>query len=121
MPVSVIWVFEVSSLPDLSYVLSAVSVSVVTLLVSPQDAERLTSANSQGQFQLALRNPLDLEEIKTGGVQLTQLLKAGVLPPPVVRGRPVKQIAAAPAAAPPPAPVYNVEVIKGDQRSSVKF
>src|ERR1700727_1142254 len=32
---------------------------VITLLVSPDDAERLTLASSEGRIQLALRNPLD--------------------------------------------------------------
>ena len=34
-------------------------VSVVTLLVNPDEAERLTLAASEGKIQLALRNPLD--------------------------------------------------------------
>ena len=34
-------------------------VSVVTLLVNPDEAERLTLARSEGKIQLALRNPLD--------------------------------------------------------------
>ena len=36
-------------------------VSVVTLLVDPEQAERLTLAASEGKIQLALRNPLDRE------------------------------------------------------------
>src|SRR6266545_3519572 len=35
-------------------------VSVVTLLVDPEQTERLTLASSEGKIQLALRNPLDL-------------------------------------------------------------
>ena len=34
-------------------------VSVVTLLVNPEEAERLTLASTEGKIQLALRNPLD--------------------------------------------------------------
>ena len=34
-------------------------VSVVTLLVDPEEAERLTLASTEGKIQLALRNPLD--------------------------------------------------------------
>ncbi len=34
-------------------------VSVVTLLVDPDEAERLTLASTEGKIQLALRNPLD--------------------------------------------------------------
>src|ERR1700732_1270177 len=35
---------------------------VITLLVSPDDAERLTLASSEGRIQLALRNPLDTRQ-----------------------------------------------------------
>jgi len=35
------------------------SVSVITLLVCPEDAEKLTLASSKGRIQLTLRNPLD--------------------------------------------------------------
>ena len=34
-------------------------VSVVTMLVNPEEAERLTLASTEGKIQLALRNPLD--------------------------------------------------------------
>jgi pilus assembly protein CpaB len=36
--------------------------AVVTLLVSPQDAEKLTLASSKGHIQLMLRNPLDQKQ-----------------------------------------------------------
>src|SRR5713101_494718 len=35
---------------------------VITLLVSPDDAQRLTLASTQGKIQLALRNPLDTKQ-----------------------------------------------------------
>lgn len=38
--------------------------TVVTLLVSPEDAEKLTLAVTQGKIHLTLRNPLDREESK---------------------------------------------------------
>ncbi|MCI0626321.1 MAG: Flp pilus assembly protein CpaB [Acidobacteria bacterium] len=96
------------------------TVTVVTLFVTPEDAEKLTTASSQGQFQLALRNPLDLDEAKTKGSQLSQLIRgAPAAPAPVVRApRRVPQVIAAP---PPVAPATNIEVIKGEQRSTVKF
>ena len=37
----------------------AQNTAVITLLVSPDDAQRLTLASAQGHIQLALRNPLD--------------------------------------------------------------
>ena len=53
------------------------TVTVVTLFVTPEDPEKLTTASSQSQFQLALRHPLDLEEAKTRGIQITQLIRGG--------------------------------------------
>ena len=98
------------------------TVTVVTLLATPEDIEKLTSASSQGQFQLALRNPLDAEEAKTRGVQLSQLIRGGTpTPPPAARARRTASVVAAPPAPPPVAPAVNIEVIKGDQRSVVKF
>src|ERR1700758_3018458 len=38
----------------------AQNVPVITLLVSPDDAQKLTLAQSQGRIQLALRNPVDI-------------------------------------------------------------
>src|SRR4029078_12540984 len=35
---------------------------VITLLVSPDDAQRLTLASSEGRIQLVLRNPLDTRD-----------------------------------------------------------
>src|SRR5882724_2382734 len=36
--------------------------AVITLLVSPDDAQKLTLASSQGKIQLSLRNPLDTKQ-----------------------------------------------------------
>jgi Flp pilus assembly protein CpaB len=100
-----------------------VTVTAVTLIVTPEEAEKLTSATStQGQFQLALRNPLDMEEVKTRGIQMSQLIRGSGPPPeaPVARApRRVPQVIPPPP--PPVAPATNIEVIKGEQRSTVKF
>ncbi len=97
------------------------TVTVVTLIVTPEDAEKLTSASSQGQFQLALRNPLDLEEAKTKGIQLSQLIRGGAPPPLAPVTRPARRVPQGVPAPPPVAPATNIEVIKGEQRSTVKF
>ena len=96
-----------------------VQVTVVTLVVTPEEAERLTLASSEGKIQLALRNPLDLESPATAGV------KPGVLMG-VVQQRPVapgpRRASSAPQAAPAPAfiqPAPTVEIIRGDKRSQV--
>jgi pilus assembly protein CpaB len=54
---------------------SPFTVSVITLLVSPTDAERLTLAATQGRIQLALRSMLDMAETSTSGVRLSGLIQ----------------------------------------------
>jgi pilus assembly protein CpaB len=87
-------------------------VSVVTLLVNPEEAERLTLASTEGKIQLALRNPLDQSAPSTPGVKPAALLGAG-------RPAPRAAASARPAAPPPPAsdPPPTVEMIRGDQRA----
>jgi pilus assembly protein CpaB len=48
-------------------------VSVVTLEVTPADAEKLTYISHQGKLQLALRNPEDAEIVKTRGATVSRL------------------------------------------------
>ena len=40
----------------------AQNTAVITLLVTPDDAQRLTLASTEGHIQLALRNPLDTKQ-----------------------------------------------------------
>jgi pilus assembly protein CpaB len=86
-------------------------VNVVTLLVNPEEAERLTLAATEGKIQLALRNPLDLETPTTTGVRAALLLGSQ---PPVRRPAPPRPAAAASTPSAPPAP--TVEIIRGDKR-----
>lgn len=55
------------------------TVSVITLLVTPDQAETLTLAANEGRIQLALRNALDQEEIETAGASTSKF--AGYKPP----------------------------------------
>jgi pilus assembly protein CpaB len=88
-----------------------VPVSVVTLLVDPDQAERLTLASTQGKIQLALRNPLDKTTPVTHGIKPALLLGMAAATP-----KPVRLSAAAKApAAPPETP--TIEVIRGDKRA----
>ena len=50
--------------------------TVVTLLVAPSDAERITLASMQGSITLTLRNPFDAEITPTAGVRLASLVGA---------------------------------------------
>jgi pilus assembly protein CpaB len=89
-------------------------VSVVTLLVDPDEAERLTLASSEGKIQLALRNPLDKTTVVTHGVRPAMLLGLQV---PIRQM--VKNSSGRVAAAPPPLPSapLTVEIIRGDKRA----
>ena len=49
-------------------------VTVVTLLVTPEQAERLALASTEGKIQLALRNPLDQGAPATPGIKPAVLL-----------------------------------------------
>src|SRR5204862_4832845 len=51
-----------------------VQVTVVTLLVTPDESEKLTLASTEGKIQLALRNPLDVDSPATGGVRTSALM-----------------------------------------------
>ena len=48
---------------------------VITLLVSPDDAQKLTLATSQGKIQLALRNPLDTKQQELNSVSTGRYTK----------------------------------------------
>jgi pilus assembly protein CpaB len=93
-------------------------VSVVTLLVDPEEAERLTLAASEGKIQLALRNPLDRETPATRGIRPAALLGASPIATAVARARLTPQtMKSAPVpAAFVPEPV-TVEIIRGDKRA----
>jgi pilus assembly protein CpaB len=92
-----------------------ISVSVVTLLVNPTDAERLTLASTEGKIQLALRNPLDSTAPPTPGVRPAVLL--GYATPRAVARAAAKPVPSQQAAAAPPPPPATVEVIRGDKRA----
>lgn len=50
------------------------TVNEATLLVTPEEAERLTLASTKGRIRLSLRNPLDLAEVETPGVRTRELI-----------------------------------------------
>jgi pilus assembly protein CpaB len=94
-------------------------VTVVTLLVYPDQAERLALASTEGKIQLALRNPLDQTAPETPGVKPALLL--GVLKAPVQKSASgPRRAAAGPVtqSAPMAAPLPTVEIIRGDKRTA---
>ncbi len=49
-------------------------VTVITLLVTPEEAEQLVLAATKGRIQLALRNTLDLDSVTTEGARISNLI-----------------------------------------------
>ncbi len=89
--------------------------SVVTLLVSPQDAELVGLAAIEGQLMLTLRNPLDTSVTPSTGTYANRLAGDSAPPKPATTGAaPVHRVAPpppAPTPAPPPPP-KTVDVIR---------
>jgi pilus assembly protein CpaB len=96
-------------------------VTVVTLLVTPEQAERLALASNEGKIQLALRNPLDQSAPATPGIRPAGLLGAVRAPASTPRStsapraRPGQPVT---VEAPAPAPAPTVEIIRGDKRAT---
>jgi pilus assembly protein CpaB len=92
-------------------------VTVVTLLVGPEESERLTLASSEGKIQLALRNPLDKATPSTKGIRPAALLGASAMTPIARTPRTTARAASAPVEAPATPEPATVEIIRGDKRA----
>ncbi|HSE18566.1 MAG TPA: Flp pilus assembly protein CpaB [Pyrinomonadaceae bacterium] len=118
------------------------SVKAVTLQVTPEQAEKLALASSEGKLQLVMRNSVDQADEQTSGANKKSLLlgeRAMIVPEPGygsnatpktaptsprrVAPRPVvKDTTTAPKTTqPPPAPRPTVEVIKGGKKEIQDF
>jgi pilus assembly protein CpaB len=103
-------------------------VPVITLLVTPEDAEILSLASNETRIQLVLRNPLDAQKAEPPGTAVARLFRGGKGPAEVMKtagpGKrkpaPVKVVEPPPAPPPPPPPIV-VELLKGPARSLEKF
>jgi pilus assembly protein CpaB len=108
---------------------------VITLEVTPEEAEKLALAGTEGKLQLALRNFSDTEDVATHGATVSTLVGFHSPGPPRER-RPVSrkevEVKKVVPQEPPPPPVekkiespkpstHTVEVIKGSKVSEVKF
>jgi pilus assembly protein CpaB len=113
------------------------SVKAVTLQVTPEQAEKLALASSEGRLQLVMRNSIDQGDEQTTGVNKRTLLggeHATPAPDPgslkseqpksEVKSRPVRRVFVEPEvkkAASPAPPRASVEVIEGAKKRSVDF
>jgi pilus assembly protein CpaB len=95
-------------------------VTVVTLLVYPEQSERLALASTEGKIQLALRNPMDQGAPETPGIKPAVLLGLAQQKAPAKAPSAASKKAPGPVtqATPVAAPLPTVEMIRGDKRSS---
>jgi pilus assembly protein CpaB len=88
------------------------TVAVVTVLVDPEQAEKLVLASTQGRIQMALRNPLDLEAAETDGERVSRLFADAPRP----TGSTVRT-GAAPASSEPTV----LEIYRGGVRTLISY
>lgn len=117
------------------------AVRAVTLQVTPEQAEKLALASSEGKLQLVMRNSVDQADEQTSGANKRTLLngeRATLVPEPGVGSnstapkaapssprriapRPVVKETAAPKTPPPSPPRPTIEVIKGGKKEIQDF
>lgn len=113
------------------------TVKAVTLQVTPEQAEKLALASTEGRLQLVMRNSIDQGDEQTTGVSKRTLLggehatpapEPGSLkseqPKSEFKPKPVRRVSVEPEAkpaAPPAAPRASVEVIEGTKKRNVEF
>lgn len=112
------------------------SVKAVTLLVTPEQAEKLALAASEGRLQLVMRNSIDQGDEQTTGMDKRRLLggeRAVPAPEPgslkseqpassMPAARRVRPVESKPVVqAPPPPPRASVEMIEGAKKRNVDF
>lgn len=101
-----------------------VTVPVVNLLVSPEQAETLSLASNETKIQLVLRNPLDTQQSKAPGTAVAYLFNGQPSPK-------TTKVAFAPRPAPKPAPPaapmmervvvpVTMDLILGQKRETVQ-
>ncbi len=91
------------------------TVTVITVLVSPDDAELLALAAKEGRLQLALRNTLDTLAVSTSGARADRLSPSAASTSP---NRPQRTRSAAPI---PKANPTVVEGYRGGERTLTTF
>ncbi len=92
------------------------TVNVVTLLVSPEDSQKLQLASSQGVIQFVLRSGVDQKSVDLHPTHLDQLASDKAPAPPPTPGKKMPRKVAEVTK-----PVYILEVIQGTKRTEEKF
>jgi len=91
------------------------TVQVITLLVNPEEAQKLALATQEGRIQLTLRNPLDADPNPVSVLRNATLYGA----PSAARTSAPRPHA--PAVVVKAIPTYSVETIKGNKRDTTTF
>lgn len=98
------------------------TVGVVTLLLTPKQADALTMISTGSRIHLALRNTIDTKILKSKPVYQSALLLGGTEPHHYGRGparpRPRRRVRPRKPAGPAP---YVVEVIRGNKKTDQTF
>ena len=117
------------------------AIKAVTLQVTPEQAEKLALASSEGKLQLVMRNSVDQADEQTNGANKRTLLtgeRAMIAPDPGANStakpapssntkrsaRPIREYngpAPAKVTAPPPVARPTVDVYKGSKKETVDF
>ncbi len=91
----------------------AITVNVLTVLVTPEEAEKLTLAAQEGHLRMALRNTLDLEQVETAGERASRLF-AGAGP---AQARPTART----GATAPTTQESIIEIYRGGVRTLIAY
>jgi pilus assembly protein CpaB len=99
------------------------NVTVVTLLVTPEQSQRLALAQTQGTIQFVLRNGGDSANPETAVVDLAELTGVQKAPPPTppTERAQTKRVAAIPAAVVKPSDAYLVETVANGKVTVATF
>jgi len=101
------------------------SVQVITLLVDPDDSQKLTLASADGDIRLSLRNPMDLEQTDPEPYKKSELYtnpSSQAATPEVKKVAPriiERRVVVAPP--PPKTKTFEVELIQGVDRENLSF
>lgn len=100
-----------------------VTVPTVTMDVSPEDAEKLAVASTQGRLQLVLRRAGDKEVANTGGATVSKVMSGakGGVPVKVTSSTSKKAPVAKVQEAPKEEAKVSVEVYRGGQKTTETF
>ena len=91
------------------------TVNVVTLLLNPEDSQKLLLTSGQGTIQFVLRSGVDETKVKLRPTKLDQLVESDI-PAPAAAGKGIRSGSVTKSAA-----LHPLEMIQGTQRTIHKF